>query len=275
MLIKRTEETVTTLSPHESANCGICWDNILSLMSRGGGCVIDVINVTQAFGNNVVFQNVNFSIGDGQIVGLLGPSGSGKTTLIKSLIGMNQPTEGDIYVLGVRQPSLTSMKNIGYMSQSDALYGELTAKANIAYFGRLYGLRGIRLKERIQACLSFVNLEHETKKSVNHYSGGMKRRLSLAISLVHQPKLIFLDEPTVGIDPKLKRSFWDEFKQLQEHGMSFLISTHIMDEAARCDRLLFMADGGLIDAGTPTSLINMYGSIEEAFLRSGEDVCKS
>src|SRR5699024_1673133 len=106
-----------------------------------------------------------------------------------------------------------------------------------------------------QACLSFVNLEHETKKSVNHYSGGMKRRLSLAISLIHQPKLTFLDEPTVGIDPTLKRSFWNEFEQLREHGMSFLISTHIMEEAERCDRLLLMTGGKLINAGTPASLI--------------------
>lgn len=201
--------------------------------------------------------------------------GSGKTILIKSLIGINRPTEGDIYVLGLKQPSLKSMESIGYMAQSHALYGELTAKSNLAYFGRLYGLRGKRLKERIHACLSLVNLNYETKKSVHNYSGGMKRRLSLAISLIHQPKLIFLDEPTVGIDPKLKRIFWDEFHRLRSQGMSFLISTHIMDEAERCDRLLLMSEGKLIDAGTPKELIQMYGSIEEAFLKVGEDLCKS
>src|SRR5699024_3649432 len=118
-------------------------------------------------------------------------------------------------------------------AQTDALYEELTAKANLAYFGRLYGLRGKKLQERIQECLSFVDLENETKKAVQHYSGGMKRRLSLAISLIHQPKLIFLAEPTVGIDPALKRVFWNEFNLLRRQGISFLISTHIMDEAER------------------------------------------
>ncbi|MEI3607333.1 ABC transporter ATP-binding protein [Pseudogracilibacillus sp. SE30717A] len=233
--------------------------------------MIDVTNVKQSFGKKTILQHVTFSIEKGEIVGLLGPSGSGKTTLIKALIGMLKPTEGDIYVLGVKQPSLKPMKHIGYMAQADALYQELTAKANLAYFGRLYGLRGKRLRERIQECLSFVDLDKETKKSVQHYSGGMKRRLSLAISLIHQPKLIFLDEPTVGIDPALKRVFWDEFHRLRNQGMGFLISTHIMDEAEHCDRILLVSNGRLIDAGSPEKLKQMYGSIEEAFLKAGEE----
>jgi len=237
--------------------------------------MIDVWNVKQTFGKNVILRDVTFSMNNGEIVGLLGPSGSGKTTLIKALIGMSRPTEGDIHVLGVKQPSLKPMKDIGYMAQSDALYEELTAKANLAYFGRLYGLRGKKLQERIQECLSFVDLENETKKAVQHYSGGMKRRLSLAISLIHQPKLIFLDEPTVGIDPALKRVFWNEFNLLRRQGISFLISTHIMDEAERCDRILLLQNSRLIDAGTPEKLKQTYGSIEEAFLKVGENVCKS
>src|SRR5699024_11069381 len=191
------------------------------------------------------------------------------------LIGMSRPTEGDIHVLGVRQPSLKPMKDIGYMAQSDALYEELTAKANLAYFGRLYGLKGKKLRERIQECLSFVGLEKEAKKAVQNYSGGMKRRLSLAISLIHQPKLIFLDEPTVGIDPALKRIFWDEFENLRSQGISFLVSTHVMDEAERCDRLLLVKDGKLFEAGPPENLIKTYGSIDEAFIKVGEEVCRS
>ncbi len=237
--------------------------------------MIEVKNVKQVFGKKVIFENVTFSVGEGEIVGILGPSGSGKTTLIKALIGMTRPTEGKIYVLGVQQPSLKPMKHIGYMAQSDALYEELTADANLAYFGRLYGLKGKRLKKRIQECLSFVDLDKETKKSVQHYSGGMKRRLSLAISLIHHPKLIFLDEPTVGIDPALKRVFWKEFQYLKEQGRSFLISTHVMDEAERCDRILIVSDGKLIDAGTPKKLKQTYGTIEEAFLKAGELSCKS
>lgn len=174
--------------------------------------MINVNNVEQAFGKKIILQDVNFSMKEGEIVGLLGPSGSGKTTLIKTLIGMMRPSKGQIYVLGIEQPSLEPMKDIGYMAQSDALYEELTAQANLAYFGRLYGLKGTNLKKRIQECLTLVNLDTELKKSVQNYSGGMKRRLSLAISLIHQPKLIFLDEPTVGIDPALKRIFGGNFR---------------------------------------------------------------
>ncbi len=233
--------------------------------------MINVTNVTQAYGKKVIIEDVTFSIGKGEIVGLLGPSGSGKTTLIKALIGMAKPLAGTISVLNVKQPSLKVMKNIGYMAQADALYEELTAPSNLAYFGRLYGLKGKRLRERIEKILTFVNLERETKKAVHHFSGGMKRRLSLAISLIHEPTLIFLDEPTVGIDPKLKRIFWEEFHRLRTQGMGFLISTHVMDEAERCDRLLLISDGKLIDAGTPENLIQQYGSIEDAFLKESEN----
>ena len=237
--------------------------------------MIDVRNVKQSFGKKVILQDVNFSIGEGEIVGLLGPSGSGKTTLIKTLIGMIRPTEGSIDVLGFKQPSLKPMRHIGYMAQSDALYEELTAKANLAYFGRLYGLKRKKLQKRIQECLSFVDLAQELKKPVQKYSGGMKRRLSLAISLIHHPQLIFLDEPTVGIDPVLKRIFWNEFQHFRDQGRSFLISTHVMDEAERCDRILIVSDGRLIDAGTPEKLKQTYSTIEEAFLKAGELACKS
>lgn len=237
--------------------------------------MLNVINVKQVFKNKIIFQDVNFSMKSGEIVGLLGPSGSGKTTLIKALIGMSRPTEGEIHLLGIQQPSLKVMGDIGYMAQSDALYEELTAKSNLAYFGRLYGLKGKKLKERIQECLKFVDLDKEKNKSVQNYSGGMKRRLSLAISIIHQPKMIFLDEPTVGIDPALKRTFWSEFHNLRNHGMSFLISTHVMDEAERCDRILLLSNGTLIDAGTPQTLIEEYGSIEDAFMKVGDMTCKS
>lgn len=236
--------------------------------------MINVNNVEQAFGKKIILQDVNFSMKEGEIVGLLGPSGSGKTTLIKTLIGMMRPSKGQIYVLGIEQPSLEPMKDIGYMAQSDALYEELTAQANLAYFGRLYGLKGTNLKKRIQECLTLVNLDTELKKSVQNYSGGMKRRLSLAISLIHQPKLIFLDEPTVGIDPALKRIFWREFQSLRNQGNSFLVSTHVMDEAERCDRILIVKDGQLFEAGTPENLIKAYGSIDEAFMKVGEEVCR-
>lgn len=237
--------------------------------------MIEVKNLQQTFGRTTVLQNIDFSIKKGEIVGLLGPSGSGKTTLIKTLIGMLKPSKGEVFVLGTKQPSLKPMKDIGYMAQSDALYEELSAKANLAYFGRLYGLHGKRLKKQIHACLSFVDLDKEAKKPVRKYSGGMKRRLSLAISLIHQPQLIFLDEPTVGVDPTLKRTFWDEFDHLRNQGISFIISTHVMDEADRCDRILLINHSNLLDAGTPDKIKETYGSIEEAFLKAGDAACKS
>ncbi len=237
--------------------------------------MIHVTNAEQAFGKKVILQDVNFSMAKGEIVGLIGPSGSGKTTLIKTLIGMIRPTKGQIYVLGKKQPSLEPMKSIGYMAQSDALYGELTAYANLAYFGRLYGLKGKRLKKRIQECLSLVALDSDIKKPVHKYSGGMKRRLSLAISLIHEPKLIFLDEPTVGIDPALKHIFWNEFENLRDQGISFLVSTHVMDEAERCDRILLVKNGKVFDAGTPGKLMETYGSVDEAFMKVDDEACKS
>src|SRR5699024_1342605 len=237
--------------------------------------MIHVKQVEQAFGKKVILQDVSFSMDKGEIIGLLGPSGSGKRTRINTWIGMMGPTKGENYVLGMKQPYLKPMKNIGYMAQSDALYEELSAHANLAYFGRLYGLKGKRLKKRIQECLSFVDLDSDINKPVHKYSGGMKRRLSLAISLIHEPKLIFLDEPTVGIDPALKRIFWDEFENLRSQGISFLVSTHVMDEAERCDRLLLVKDGKLFEAGPPENLIKTYGSIDEAFIKVGEEVCRS
>lgn len=237
--------------------------------------LIKAKNVKQVFGKKVIFQDVHFTMKRGEIIGLLGPSGSGKTSLIKALIGMTRPSEGEIEVFGIKQPSLKPMGKIGYMAQADALYEELTARANLAYFGRLYGLRGKRLNARIEECLAFVGLDEEQKKPIQNYSGGMKRRLSLAISLIHQPELIFLDEPTVGIDPALKRTFWAEFGQLRDEGMSFLISTHVMDEAEHCDRIFLLTGGTLIDAGTPAAIKEKYGSMEEAFLKVGEQVCKS
>src|SRR5699024_11308309 len=140
--------------------------------------MIEVKNLQQTFGRTTVLQDVNFSIKKGEIVGLLGTSGSGKTTLIKTLIGMIRPAKGQVYVLGMKQPSLKPMKHIGYMAQSDALYEELTAYANLAYFGRLYGLRGKRLKQRIHECLSFVDLDTDMKKPIHKFFGGLIIRIS-------------------------------------------------------------------------------------------------
>ncbi|AFS70080.1 MULTISPECIES: ABC transporter ATP-binding protein [Exiguobacterium] len=229
--------------------------------------MIDVTHYSQTFGKRTVLSDVQFSIGQGEIVGLIGPSGSGKTTLIKSLIGLQQPTTGTIMVLGTKQPSLAQAENIGYMAQSDALYEDLTARGNLRYFGKLYGLKKARLRARIETVLEFVDLKKDADRPIHQFSGGMKRRLSLAIALIHEPSLLLLDEPTVGIDPALKKTFWHEFEQLRQSGVTVLVTTHVMDEAERCDRLLLIQHGRLIEAGTPDDLIKRFGSIDEAFIQ--------
>ncbi|MCT4792011.1 MULTISPECIES: ABC transporter ATP-binding protein [Exiguobacterium] len=229
--------------------------------------MIDVTHYSQTFGKRTVLTDVQFSIGRGEIVGLIGPSGSGKTTLIKSLIGLQQPTTGTITVLGTRQPSLAQAEKIGYMAQSDALYEDLTARGNLKYFGKLYGLKKARLRARIETVLEFVDLKKDADRPIHQFSGGMKRRLSLAIALIHEPSLLLLDEPTVGIDPALKKTFWHEFEQLRQSGVTVLVTTHVMDEAERCDRLLLIQHGRLIEAGTPDDLIQRFGSIDEAFIQ--------
>lgn len=241
-----------------------------ALLKGGVTMIVSVRNYHQSFGKRSILSNLNFQIQKGEIVGLIGPSGSGKTTLIKTLIGLQRPTQGEVHVLGHQQPTLKVSKEIGYMAQSDALFEDLSARGNLAYFGKLYGLRKDILKNRVNFVLAFVDLLKDADRPVRYFSGGMKRRLSLAISLVHQPPFLLLDEPTVGIDPTLKQLFWKEFESLRENGVTLLITTHIMDEAERCDRLFLIQNGQLVVNGTPDMLKQKFGSIENAFLKKEE-----
>lgn len=233
--------------------------------------VIKVKNMKQQFGKFAVLENINLSVKKGEILGMLGPSGSGKTTLVKAIVGMNKPTEGCIEVLGTSLPSLEAVKNIGYMAQADALYEDLNGYDNLLFFGALYGLKGKAAKERADYVLKLVDLYEHRKKLVKNYSGGMKRRLSLAIALVHKPEILILDEPTVGIDPVLRREFWKEFKKLKAEGTTIIITTHVMDEAENCDRLALIRNGGILALGTPEELKADSGraTIEDAFLYYG------
>lgn len=235
---------------------------------------VSIKDVTKHFGKHVVLKNINLDILEGEIFGLLGPSGAGKTTLVKELSGLDTPTSGENIVLGQTMPKLEVINRIGYMAQSDALYEDLSAKENLQFFSSLYGLKGMKLKERIQEVMKLVDLTEHVNKLVSDYSGGMKRRLSLAIALLHEPELLILDEPTVGIDPVLRKKIWDAFYQLNEQGTTIIVTTHVMDEAEKCDRLGLMRDGSLIAVGTPSELKQHTNSatIEEAFLVYGGDV---
>ncbi|WP_198661580.1 ABC transporter ATP-binding protein [Exiguobacterium flavidum] len=231
--------------------------------------IIEAVDYGQSYGKYEVLRQLSFSVDPGTITGLLGASGSGKTTLVKAMIGMLRPTRGEISVLGKRMPNLKTAPRIGYMAQNDALYDELSARENLSYFGRLYHLRGDRLERRMDQVLAFVGLS-EAKMPVKLFSGGMRRRLSLAIALVHEPELLFLDEPTVGIDPVLKETFWTEFAELKTKGVTLFVTTHVMDEAMRCDRLLMLRNGEIVADGTPQELIAANGTLDAVFLKGAK-----
>ncbi|MEC2160777.1 ABC transporter ATP-binding protein [Virgibacillus halodenitrificans] len=233
---------------------------------------ITVHNATKSFYNKLVLNKLSLEIPKGEIFGLLGPSGCGKTTLIKLIIGMLKRDEGDITVLNYNIPDQRLLPNIGYMAQSDALYTDLTGEQNLDFFARLYKLPKKERKARIQYVAGVVELEDVLQKRIAEYSGGMMRRLSLAIALIHDPEVLILDEPTVGIDPVLKRSIWRELERLKkEDGKTIVITTHVMDEAERCDQTALLRNGHIIAAGSPDKLKEKYEAtrFEEVFLRAG------
>ncbi|WP_042349823.1 ABC transporter ATP-binding protein [Bacillus massiliigorillae] len=232
---------------------------------------IQVEQVTKSFGKKMVLNDVNITIEKGQIYGLIGPSGAGKTTLVKMLVGMDKPDAGMITVLNYNMPNLDVLQDIGYMAQSDALYNDLTAMENLKFFASLFKLKKQEQKQRIAYAAEVVNLSDELNKRVSAYSGGMKRRLSLAIALLQNPSLLILDEPTVGIDPELRKSIWEELFRLKAEGKTIIVTTHVMEEAEKCDALAMVRDGKIITGGTPTELKNLYhvDSLEEVFLKAG------
>ncbi|WP_342599544.1 ABC transporter ATP-binding protein [Psychrobacillus sp. FSL H8-0483] len=227
--------------------------------------------VSKSFGNKNVLNDISISVGSGQIFGLIGPSGSGKTTLVKIIVGMDLPSSGQVHVLNTQVPNLNLLQKIGYMAQADALYNDLSGLENLTFFASLYKLNKDVQKKRIAYAANLVNLTPHLTKKVQNYSGGMKRRLSLAIALIHDPQILILDEPTVGIDPELRKSIWAEITRLKEEGKTILITTHVMDEAEKCDQLAMVRDGEIISSGSPFELKNNYqiNSLEEVFLKAG------
>jgi ABC-2 type transport system ATP-binding protein len=232
---------------------------------------IQIHDVSKRFGNKVVLEHITLNVPKAEIFGVLGPSGAGKTTLVKMIAGIDVASSGYVDVLNERMPQLNMMQHIGYMSQSDALYSELSAKENLEFFAALFGLKGFKCKQRIDEVMTLVNLTSDLKKQVSQFSGGMKRRLSLAIALLHSPAILILDEPTVGIDPVLRQSIWQELERLSQSGTTILVTTHVMDEAYKCHRLGMIRDGHLIAVGNPKLLMEQTSSatLEEAFLYYG------
>lgn len=215
--------------------------------------VIVVENLTRRFGEFVAVDHINFQVEAGEVVGYLGPNGSGKTTTIRMLLGLLQPSEGHATVLGFdafRQSEQVRTRS-GYMSQKFALYDDLTVLENLTFYGGVYGIRD---RSRIRATLDLVGLSEHSAELTRGLSAGWRQRLAFGIALVHQPKLLFLDEPTSGVDPNARRAFWDLIYQLADGGVTILVTTHYMDEAEYCERVGIMRDGKLLAMDAPANL---------------------
>ena len=227
-------------------------------------------DLVKSFGRQIVLDHVSFELQTGEIIGLIGPSGAGKSTMIKTMLGMEKADSGMALVLDHSMPDRHILGDIGYMAQSDALYEALSGQENLEFFGQLKGLSKKALKEEIAHVAQVVDLTDHLNKAVSGYSGGMKRRLSLAIALLGNPQLLILDEPTVGIDPSLRRKIWKELIMLRDKGVGILVTTHVMDEAELTDKVGLLLGGKIIAFDTPSKLKETYGvsSIEEVFLKA-------
>lgn len=232
--------------------------------------LINLTHLQKSYGKQEVLNDINLNVKPKEIVGLIGPSGAGKTTTINTMLGMEKANAGKALVLNTKMPNRKILSNIGYMAQSDALYETLTAKENLEFFGKMKGVSGTDLKEEIEYTADVVELAQDLNKRVKNYSGGMKRRLSLAIALLGNPDLLVLDEPTVGIDPSLRHKIWHELKLIREQGRSVLITTHVMDEAELTDRVALLLSGRIIAFNQPKKLEEQYGveNIESVFLKA-------
>jgi ABC-2 type transport system ATP-binding protein len=228
---------------------------------------VDVEGLVKQFGRQRALDGVTLRVRRGEVYGLLGPNGAGKTTLIRSLVGLVAPEAGTVSVLGERMPQLEVLAHIGYMTQQAALYPDLSAEENLHFFGAIYGrVDGVR------DALEFVDLWDRRKSVVSTLSGGMRTRCSLACALVHKPALLLLDEPTVGVDPQLRVQLWDRFRKMAASGTTIVVSSHVMDEAERCDRLGLIRFGKLLAEGTVAEIKAKAGAdrLEDAFLRLSE-----
>ncbi|MDQ6879055.1 MAG: ABC transporter ATP-binding protein [Candidatus Dormibacteraeota bacterium] len=229
---------------------------------------IEIEGVTKRFGDLTALDSVTLRVPRGEVYGLLGPNGSGKTTLIRALVGLVAPESGTISVLGHRMPDLDVLARVGYMTQQAALYPDLSVEENVRFFAAISGG-----ESRVHEALEFVDLWPRRGSVVSTLSGGMRTRCSLACALVHGPDLLLLDEPTVGVDPQLRIQLWDRFRRMAGEGTSIIVSSHVMDEAERCDRLGLIRFGHLLAEGSVKELKDMahVTRLEDAFIKLSEE----
>jgi ABC-2 type transport system ATP-binding protein len=217
---------------------------------------IEIRDLTVNRGGNAVLRNVSLEIESGKVTGLLGPSGSGKSTLLRSIVGVQTITSGSASVLNLASGTAELRKRVGYVTQSASIYDDLTVHENLGYFGAIFGV----LASALEKALADVDLSAKRNQRVRTLSGGERARVSLACALVQDPQVLVLDEPTVGLDPLLRRDLWQLFHRLADAGKTLLVSSHVMDEASRCDTLLLLRDGVLLAHGTLDSLMKESGA---------------
>ena len=233
-------------------------------MSTRPEYAVEVKDVAKTFGRLRALDGISLRIRRGEVYGLLGPNGSGKTTLIRCLVGLVQPNTGTVTVLGRRIPDLGVLARVGYMTQVAALYPDLSVEENLRFFAAINGAEA-----NVDEALKFVELSDRRKSIVATLSGGMRTRASMACALIHHPDLLLLDEPTVGVDPQLRVQLWDRFQAMAAEGITIVVSSHVMDEADRCQRLGLIRFGKLLAEGSPQELRRMarVDRLEDAFLK--------
>jgi len=223
---------------------------------------IEVKNLKKSFGDFQAVQDANFTAVSGEVLSLLGPNGAGKSTTISMLSGLLNPTAGDASIMGhsVMKEPAAAKKSLGVVPQDIALYPDLSARENLVFWGKMYGLRGTDLKQRVDEVLEIIGLTDRQKDQVGKFSGGMKRRVNIGAALLHKPEVVIMDEPTVGIDPQSRRHILDNVKELNQQGMTVLYTTHYMEEAAELSHHIAIMDKGKVIAyGTHDELIKMVG----------------
>ena len=225
---------------------------------------VAVVGVSKSFGSLKALDDVSLRVRSGEVYGLLGPNGSGKTTLIRTLVGLILPDAGSVTVLGTRMPNVAVLSRVGYMTQQAALYPDLSVEENVRFFAAINDAEA-----GVEEALRFVELWDRRGSVITELSGGMRQRASLACAIVHGPRLLLLDEPTVGLDPLLRIQFWDGFRVMTRGGISIVVSSHVMDEAERCDRLGLVRFGKLLAEGSSAELKEQAGTndLEQAFLK--------
>ena len=238
--------------------------------------IISVQNLTKQFGSFTAVNNISFDVYKGEIFGFLGANGAGKTTAMKMLIGISKPTSGEALVAGFDVKTHTEMvkKSIGYMSQKFSMYDDLTIKENITFFGGIYGLDRSQIKEKTTRLVAELGLEDTIDKLVGSLPLGWKQKLSFSVALLHEPKIVFLDEPTGGVDPITRRQFWEMIYAEAHKGTTIFVTTHYMDEAEYCDRVSIMVEGVIEALDTPKNLKTKYNvaSMNEVFLKLARNV---